>query len=136
MKNNKLDHIAIVVRSLKKQTSWFSKIYNAKRLGRVYNYKEQKVKIQFLQAANLKIELLEPLGKKSPISKFLKKNEYSKYYHIAFNIKSFKAVEKFIKKNNGTIISRTKNGWRGNEVMFALFFNKKDYQLIEYVKNR
>ncbi len=136
MKNNRLDHIAIVVRNLKKQTEWFRKIYNAKKLGGIYNYKEQKVKIQFLQSENLKIELLEPLGVNSPIRNFLKKNELSKYYHIAFNVKNFKKVERFIKKNNGKIISRSKNGWRGNEVMFALFFHKKDYQLIEYVKKK
>lgn len=134
--NKSLDHVAIVVKNIKKQVNWYCKIYDAKKLGKVFLYKEQKVKIQFLKSSNLQIELLEAYGKDSPIKNFLNKNENSKYNHIAFNVKSLDYAEKFVKKNNGKIITRTKNGWQGNEVMFALFFNQNDYQLIEYVKTK
>ena len=136
MLGKSLDHIAIVVKNINKQVKWFCKIYDAKKLGKSFIYKKQKVKIQFLKSANLQIELLQAYGKNSPIKNFLNKNENSKYNHIAFNVKNLDYAEKFVKKNNGKVVMRAKNGWRGNEIMFALFFNKNDYQLIEYVKTK
>ena len=57
MLSKSLDHVAIVVKNIKKQVNWYCKIYDAKKLGKIFIYKEQKVKIQFLKLIKTHLKL-------------------------------------------------------------------------------
>tara|TARA_B100001113_G_scaffold309229_1_gene271772 strand:+ start:25 stop:441 length:417 start_codon:yes stop_codon:yes gene_type:complete len=74
-KDTKIDHIGIATKSLNDH-SWFWSELGFKQLDDEIN-QEQGVKIRFFESENSsnqpRIELLEPMGEKSPISKFIEK---------------------------------------------------------------
>ena len=71
MTDKKFHHIAIAVKDLEDKVPFFCDVYNAKTLGDIYYDKNQLVKVQFIQSEDIKIELLEPMNSKSPISNFI-----------------------------------------------------------------
>jgi methylmalonyl-CoA/ethylmalonyl-CoA epimerase len=131
---NRLHHIAIVVDNIDESLDWYCKLYNAKPLLDTYSDKNQLVYAQFIESENIKIELLEPINEKSPIKKFIDKHGSGSLYHLAFEVDDLDAVDKEVRQNGGMPVSRTTEAWNGMEVMFVMFFNNSDHQLVEYVK--
>ena len=132
--NNKLHHIAIVVNDIEKSLNFLLDVYNARAVGSVYVDKNQLVKVQFIMSEALMIELLEPLNDKSPVKTALEKNGSGSLYHIAYEVDCLSQIAKEVRKKGGIVISNTKQGWGGMEVMFAIFINGDEKQLVEYIK--
>ena len=65
---------------------------------------EHGVKVVFLEFSNLKIELLEPLNNKSPISKFLEKNPKGGMHHICFEVAKITETINALKNKNINIL--------------------------------
>ena len=84
-KNKKVNHIAIAVPDVKEASLRWQQALNVKK-SEIIVLKEHGVKVVFLEFSNLKIELLEPLNKKSPISKFLENNPKGGMHHICFEV--------------------------------------------------
>lgn len=120
---------------VEKKTAWYCKTYAAERLGDIFIDKNQRVKAQFIKAGDSMIELLEPLGSDSPVNSFLNKHGSGRIYHIAFEVDDLNQAESEVRKMGGLVISRTKDAWRGMEVLFAIYFmDKGEEQIVEYVK--
>ena len=79
------------------------------------------------------IELLEPLNQKSPIKSFIDRNGSGSIYHIAFEVDNMQKKELEVRAAGGIIASKSKNGWGGMEVMFAIYFKEEEKQLVEYI---
>ena len=71
----KLNHIAIAVPNIKSASDIWEKALGAK-ISAPQTLTEHGVRVVFVESPNTKIELLEPLNEKSPISRFLEKNPY------------------------------------------------------------
>jgi len=133
----KFHHIAIVLDNVEEKTAWYCKIYAAERLGTIFIDRNQRVKAQFIKAGDIMIELLEPLGSDSPVSSILNKYGSGKIYHVAFEVDDLNRIESEVRDKGGVVISRTKDGWQGMEVLFAIFFiDRGEEQIIEYVKQK
>ena len=85
--NKKVNHIAIVVPDIKKAALKWQLALNIKKSD-IIELEEHGVKVVFLEFSNLKIELIEPLNNKSPISKFLEKNPRGGMHHICFEVEN------------------------------------------------
>ena len=129
----KFHHVAIVVENLAKKTDWYSQLYGAEKIGTIFTDKSQFVKVQFIKVNDLMIELLEPLDNDSPVCTFLDNHGSGGIYHIAFEVDDLEQVERDVRDKGGLVISKSKDGWNGMDVMFALFINDNEEQLIEYV---
>jgi methylmalonyl-CoA/ethylmalonyl-CoA epimerase len=127
-------HLAIVVNDIHASLDWYCKIYQCIRINELYIDENQQVRVQFIGSKSIKIELLEPLNEGSPICKFLDSHGNGSLYHIAYEVDDLDKKEVEIRKNGGIVISRTKNGWSGMEIIFAFYFDNDEKQLIEYVK--
>ncbi len=94
----KFNHIGIFVKSIKFGIKELSKIINIKRKSRLIKDKNLKVKVIFLyDEKNLCYELIEPFGKKNPVSNTLKK-KINILNHIAYQSSNFeKDIKKLIK---------------------------------------
>ena len=97
----KFHHIAIVVKDLEDKIPFFCDVYNADLLGPIYFDKNQLVKVQFIQSSDIKIELLEPMNSKSPISKFLNDHGSGSFYHIAYEVDNLDLIEKEVIQKKG-----------------------------------
>ena len=131
----KFHHIAIVINSIEKQLSWYCEVYSAVPIGKkIFIDNNQKVKVQFIKSGDgIRIELLEPLNRNSPVKSYLDKYGSGSIYHVAYEVDNLDKTELEIRKKGGLITSRSRNGWNGMEVMFAIFMNGDEQQLIEYV---
>ena len=83
--NKKVNHIAIAVPDIKEAALKWGQTLSVRKSD-IIILKDHGVKVVFLEFSNLKIELLEPLNNKSPISKFLEKNPKGGMHHICFEV--------------------------------------------------
>ena len=84
------------------------------------------VKVVFIELPNTKIELLEPLGEKSPIENFLEKNKKGGIHHICFEVEDINRAILSLEKDGATVLGdgEAKIGAHGNPV---IFLHPKDF---------
>ncbi|KAB7708833.1 methylmalonyl-CoA epimerase [Bacillus aerolatus] len=114
---NAVDHIGIAVSSLEETMRFYTE-----QLGLVHMKTEEvaseRVKVAFIDAGNVKLELLEPLNNESAIAKFIEKRGQG-IHHIAFKVQNIEERIQEIKKNGIRMINETpKLGAGGAEVAF------------------
>ena len=102
-KNKKVNHIAIAVPNIKEAALKWQQALNMKK-SEILILEEHGVKVVFLEFSNLKIELLEPLDNKSPISKFLEKNPKGGMHHICFEVEKITETINSLKNKNINIL--------------------------------
>lgn len=87
---------------------------------------EHGVTVVFVQFANTKIELLEPLGEASPIASFLAKNQDGGMHHICYEVTDILAARDHLKAAGARVLGsgEPKIGAHGNPV---LFLHPKDF---------
>ena len=101
--NKKINHIAIAVPDIKEAALKWQQALNMKK-SEIIILEEHGVKVVFLEFSNLKIELLEPLNDKSPISKFLEKNPKGGMHHICFEVEKITETINALKNKNINIL--------------------------------
>ena len=101
--NKKVNPIAIVVPDVKEAALKWQQALNMKK-SEIIILEEHGVKVVFLEFSNVKIELLEPLNNKSPISKFLKKNPKGGMHHICFEVEKITETINSLKNKNINIL--------------------------------
>ena len=89
----KLNHIAIAVPNIQIASDMWKKALGAK-ISAPQILTDHGVKVVFVEAPNTKVELLEPLNKSSPISKFLEKNPNGGMHHICYEVDNIKSASK------------------------------------------
>ncbi|WP_227395206.1 methylmalonyl-CoA epimerase [Jeotgalibacillus aurantiacus] len=80
----KVDHIGIAVRSIEETLPFYTEMLTLTFL-KEETVEEQGVKVAFLDAGNIKIELLEPLSETSPVAAFIEKKGEG-IHHVAFGV--------------------------------------------------
>ncbi|MCM3111501.1 methylmalonyl-CoA epimerase [Lederbergia lenta] len=81
-----VNHIGIAVKSLEATLPFYIDVLGLKCIA-IEVVQAEQVKIAFLDAGNVKIELLEPTNSRSAISKFIAKRGEG-IHHVAFNVQS------------------------------------------------
>ena len=115
----KFNHIAIAVPNLEKATSLYRDVLGAK-VSDSMDLPEHGVTTVFVELPNTKIELLYPLGEKSPISKFLEKNKSGGMHHICIEVDNITNAIAALRKNGvRTLSDELKIGAHGKPVIFC-----------------
>ena len=115
----RLNHIAIAVPNITKASVMWHKALGA-NVSKPQTLPEHGVKVVFIESPNTKVELLEPLNKNSPISKFLIKNPNGGMHHICYEVSDLNSASKKLKEVGATILGdgNPKIGAHGNPVIF------------------
>ena len=80
---------------------------------------ENGVTTVFVELSNTKLELLHPLGEKSPIAGFLEKNKTGGIHHICIEVNDINAAVADVKSKNIRCLSQDPRiGAHGKPVMF------------------
>lgn len=121
----KLNHVAIAVPDLAAATA----LYRDNLLARVSQPQalpDHGVTVVFVEVANTKIELLEPLGVASPIASFLAKNPAGGMHHMCFEVDDIIAARDHLVAKGARILGagEPKIGAHGKPV---LFLHPKDF---------
>ena len=121
----RLNHVAIAVPDLTAATAMYKDILGAK-VSPPQDIPEHGVTVVFVELPNTKVELVHPLGDKSPLLGFLEKNPAGGIHHICYEVKDILAAALELSQKGARILGdgKPKIGAHGNPV---LFLHPKDF---------
>ena len=101
----RLDHIGIAVKSIEDRIKIWAAAFGLK-VEKFAKVEHRKVKVAVLDAGNIKIELLEPIGEDSPIAKFIE-NRGEGLHHLCFEVEDVEKVLKELKSKGMKLIDES-----------------------------
>ncbi len=121
----RLNHVALAVPDLTAACAQYRAALGAK-LTEPQALPEHGVTVVFVELANTKIELLEPLGDNSPIAAFLAKNPSGGMHHLCYEVTDIIAARDHLKAGGARVLGNgdPKAGAHGKPV---LFLHPKDF---------
>lgn len=113
----KVDHIGIAVRNLNEVLPYYTETLGCPLL-KIEEVASQQVRVAFIDAGNIKLELLEPMDDSSAIFKFLEKKGEG-IHHIAFGVENIEKRMEELRENGVRLLSdQPKSGAGGAMVAF------------------
>jgi methylmalonyl-CoA/ethylmalonyl-CoA epimerase len=121
----RLNHVAIAVPNLAEASELYRQTLGADVSDPVPQ-PAHGVTVVFVTLPNTKIELLEPLGEKSPIAAFLERNATGGIHHICYEVDNIIAARDRLKAAGARVLGdgEPKIGAHGKPV---LFLHPKDF---------
>jgi methylmalonyl-CoA/ethylmalonyl-CoA epimerase len=121
----RLNHVAIAVRDIAQAALLYRESLGADVSAPVPQ-PDHGVTTIFITLRNTKIELLEPLGADSPITKFLERNPDGGVHHICYEVDDIFAARELLKAKGARVLGdgEPKTGAHGKPV---LFLHPKDF---------
>ena len=116
---NRLNHIAIAVKSLDEGIKIYKDTFGV-QISEKLALPKHGVTTVFVKLSNTNIELLEPLGKDSPISNFLIKNPSGGVHHLCYEVSNIKASVEYLTNSGYKILGDgiPRKGAHGKPVIF------------------
>ena len=87
----RLNHVAIAVRDLKAGAALYRDMLGAK-VSEPVPQPDHGVTTVFIELPNTRIELIAPLGERSPISGFLERNPFGGIHHVCYEVTDIRAA--------------------------------------------
>jgi len=121
----RLNHVAIVVPDLATASAKYRDTLGA-RISDPVDLPEHGVTTVFVELPNTKIELLQPLGEKSPVAGFLDRHQSGGIHHLCFEVDDIiKARDKLVADGARVLgDGEPRNGAHNKPV---LFLHPKDF---------
>jgi methylmalonyl-CoA/ethylmalonyl-CoA epimerase len=121
----RFNHVAIAVPDLEAASKKYREVLGAK-VSEPQHEPDHGVTVVFIELPNTKVELLYPLGDKSPIKGFLDKNPDGGIHHICYEVDDIIAARDQLKATGARVLGdgNPKIGAHGNPV---LFLHPKDF---------
>ena len=121
----RFNHVAIAVPDLEAAMKKYREVLGAK-VSDPQPEPDHGVTVVFIELPNTKVELLHPLGDKSPIKGFLDKNPDGGIHHICYEVEDIIAARDQLKATGARVLGdgNPKIGAHGNPV---LFLHPKDF---------
>ncbi|MGE8204443.1 methylmalonyl-CoA epimerase [Heyndrickxia sp. NPDC080065] len=114
---NKVDHIGVAVHSIDEVLSFYTETLSFECLH-IEEVPSENIRVAFIDAGNVKIELLEPLHESSTVAKFIEKRGQG-IHHVAFGVNDIEArINELKHKGVRMIQDNPKPGAGGAQVAF------------------
>ena len=116
---NRLNHIAIAVNNLDEGINIYKDTLGV-QVSKKLALPKHGVTTVFVKLSNTNIELLEPLGKDSPISNFLIKNPSGGVHHLCYEVSNIKESVEYLTNAGYKILGDgiPREGAHGKPVIF------------------
>lgn len=113
----KVDHIGIAVSNLNESIEYYTNVLGLKLL-QIEEVPTQKVNVAFIDAGNVKIELLEPTSEESTIHGFIQKRGQG-IHHVAFGVTGIEERMQELREKGVRLLSeQPQPGAHGTQVAF------------------
>jgi methylmalonyl-CoA/ethylmalonyl-CoA epimerase len=121
----RLNHVAIVVPDLAAASARYRGTLGA-RTSEPQPLPEHGVSVVFVELANTRIELLEPLGEASPVRRFLERNPGGGMHHVCYEVDDIIAARDRLRAAGARVLGdgEPRTGAHGKPV---LFLDPKDF---------
>ena len=117
----RLNHVAIAVPNLADAARIYRDVFGmGAKVSRPVPQPEHGVTTVFVELPNTKIELIEPLGENSPVTKFLEKNDRGGIHHVCYEVEDIIAARDYMRAQGATITGtgEPRIGAHGKPVIF------------------
>ena len=118
MKLGRLNHVGVATRSIEASLALYRELFGAEPHGPPFDLPAQGVRVCFVDAPNMQIELIEPLGADSPIVKFLEKNPLGGQHHLCFEVADIDAARAWYEGKGVRVLGPTRIGAHGTPIFF------------------
>ena len=117
----RLNHIGIATPSIEKSVALYRDLLGATRIGEKFAMEEQGVWVCFVDLPNSQIELIEPLGEKSPLKNFLERSPAGGQHHVCFEVDDIEAARDDMVAKGATVLNNgvPRIGAHGTPVIFV-----------------
>jgi len=105
MSNFRINHVAMALPDIAAFLDKSRAVYGGFSRGPLITNERQSVREQFLSDGNTTIELLEPLGEKSPIGGFLARNPRGGLIHLAFDVDALEPAIAALTATGGRLVT-------------------------------
>lgn len=113
----KVDHIGIAVKNLDETIPYYTETLGLSVL-KIEEVASESVRVAFIDAGNVKLELLEPMSKQSAIHSFIEKKGEG-IHHIAFGVEGIEERMKELREKGIRVLNeQPKIGAGGAQVAF------------------
>lgn len=121
----RLNHVAIVVPDLAAAADTYRQTLGA-QVSEPLPLPDHGVTTVFVELPNTKIELLHPLGEKSPIAKYLQRNPDGGMHHLCYEVEDIVAARDHLLAQGARVLGdgEPRTGAHGKPV---LFLHPKDF---------
>jgi methylmalonyl-CoA/ethylmalonyl-CoA epimerase len=115
----RLNHVAIAVPDLRKASKLYRESLGAE-VSEPVPQPDHGVTVVFVELNNTKLELLEPLGVRSPINGYLKRNPEGGIHHLCFEVDDILAARDQLQLQGLRVLGdgEPKIGAHGKPVLF------------------
>jgi methylmalonyl-CoA/ethylmalonyl-CoA epimerase len=113
----RLNHVAIATAELEKSAAVYRDLLGAK-VSDPHALPDHGVTVVFVELPNTKIELLQPLGEKSPIAAYLEKNPNGGMHHVCYEVENIVAARDKLAAAGARVLGDIKTGAHGKKVVF------------------
>ena len=119
MNLGRLNHVGVATPSIERSLELYRTMFNAEPHGPAFDLPAQGVRVCFVDTPNSQVELIEPLGKNSPIVKFLEKNPLGGQHHLCFEVPDIHAAKAEFEAKGARILGEPRIGAHGTLVFFV-----------------
>ena len=117
MRLNKVDHIGIAVKDIKKVSEFYKDVFDCQTSEEI-EVPERKLKIACTEISGVKLEFLMPTDKESTVAKFTEKRGEG-IHHICFEVDDIeKAVSELKSKGVELADEKPRLGVEGKKIIF------------------
>ncbi|GAC1576435.1 MAG: methylmalonyl-CoA epimerase [Sphingomicrobium sp.] len=118
MKLGRLNHVGVATPSIERSVAMYRETMGATIIGTPFDMTEQSVRVCFVDAPNMQVELIEPLGEESPIAAFLEKNPSGGQHHLCFEVADIDEARSWFEGQARRILGPTRIGAHGTPIFF------------------
>jgi len=119
MNLGRLNHVGVATPSIEKSVALYRDLLGATKIHEAFDLPAQGVRVCFVDTPNSQIELLEPLGENSPITKFLEKNPAGGQHHICFEVPNIHDAKAEMEAKGAKVLGEPRIGAHGTLVIFV-----------------
>ena len=111
--------LLIATPSIETSIALYRDLLGATKIHEPFDLPPQGVRVCFVDTPNSQIELLEPLGETSPVTKFLEKNPAGGQHHICFEVPNIYDAKEEMEGKGAKVLGEPRIGAHGTLVIFV-----------------
>ena len=113
-----LNHVGVAVPDIARAAQHYRDVFGVTDITEPKDLPAQGVTFAFVNLPSGQIELIQPYGDSSPITRFLEKNPKGGQHHICFEVKDIHAASLAMAKKGMRVLNEPRIGAHGTPVVF------------------
>ncbi len=119
MKLGRLNHVGVATPSIAVSVAYYRDVMGATTIGEPFDLPAQGVRVCFVDAPNVQVELIEPLGDASPIHGFLARNPAGGQHHMCYEVPDIAEARAWFEGKGAKVLGEPRIGAHGTPVFFV-----------------